>query len=498
MKLIYIPLDERPCNYYFAQRIAKGSEVEVISPELQALGNKKSPADFERIKNFILEHANSADACVISLDMLLYGGIVPSRLHHIAEEELDKRLALVDEIKKINPEIKIYAFALIMRCPKYSSADEEPDYYEYCGREIFLTGQAKHKLQLGIISDSEANSLITEYAKVINANLEDFEYRRTVNRNMLIKAVRKLHKSIDFLIIPQDDSAEYGYTSMDREAIKSELRENGLDDVAMYPGADEVGMTLLARAACEFKGIIPKIFCEFPHKDAPDITPLYEDRPLCKTLPFQIGSAGCEEVQKKEDADIHLYLNYPAFDPVEVWQEKSKGYDVRNLNDFIFDIKNSISMNKVTALADGAFCNGGDREFLQMLSKEMDLLKLSAYAGWNTSSNTLGTVICQAVFVLLFGDNAEQRRFFAERIYEDVGYCGFVRAHVTNNILSDLGYNYFDAGESDGEVAKIVAKELNGYIGEYFPNLSQKYEIDICRMPWKRMFEVDLALKEKN
>ena len=498
MKLIYIPLDERPCNYNFAQRIANGTEVEVIAPPRELLGNKKEPAGFEGIKNFILDNVTDADACVLSLDMLLYGGIIPSRLHHFTEEELCERLALVDEMKKINQKIKIYAFALIMRCPKYSSADEEPDYYEYCGREIFLTGQLKHKLELGIINEDEAGALISQYASVINGNLNDFEARRVVNRNMLIKTVERLHKSIDFLIIPQDDSAEYGYTSMDREAIKSELQRNGLDDVAMYPGADEVGMTLLARAACEHKGITPKIFCEFPHEDAPNITPLYEDRPLYKTLPFQIGSAGCTEENDKEKADIHLYLNYPASNPVEVWQEKSDGYDARNLEKFIFNIKCSVASHKVTALADGAYCNGGDREFLQMLAKEMDLLELSAYAGWNTSSNTLGTVICQAVFVLLFGDSADQRRFFAERIYEDVGYCGYVRARVTNNILPDIGYNYFDAGETDGEVAKIVRCELEKYIGENFPALVQKYDISICRMPWKRMFEVDLALKGKN
>ena len=189
MKLIYIPLDERPCNYYFAQRIADGTKVQVVAPELNILGNKKRAAEFSGIKKFLLDNVKDADACVLSLDMLLYGGIIPSRLHHLTEEELDSRLALVDEIKSINPQIKIYAFALIMRCPKYSSSDEEPDYYEYCGREIFLTGQAKHKLELGIINESEAGDLISKYADDINGNLEDFENRRRVNRNMLIKAV---------------------------------------------------------------------------------------------------------------------------------------------------------------------------------------------------------------------------------------------------------------------------------------------------------------------
>ncbi len=496
MKVVYLPLDERPCNYYFAGRIAKGTGVEVIAPDMSLLGTKKTPASFETVSNFLLEHAESADSYVISMDMLLYGGIIPSRLHHFSEDELSKRLAVLDKIKAINPRAKIYAFALIMRCPSYSSADEEPDYYEYCGREIFLSGQVKHKLELGIIDKSEADELLASYEDVIKGNLPDFEARRKTNRNMLIKVVERLHKSIDFLIIPQDDSAKYGYTSMDREAIKLELKQNGFDDVAMYPGADEVGMTLLARAACEYKGVTPKIDCRFVHKDSHKVTPLYEDRPVGVTLPFQVESAGCV-IANGDDADINLFLNYPSSHPVEVWQEKSEGYDTRDLVAFVSEIKSSAKAGKVTAIADGAYCNGGDRELLQMINDEMDILELSAYAGWNTSSNTLGTVICQAVFVFLFGNSKDQKRFLAERIYEDVGYCGYVRAYVTNNLLEAMGFNYFNAGSTDGEVASIVRRELDSFINKYFPNISTRYEIDVCRMPWRRMFEVDVSLKER-
>lgn len=497
MKVIYLPLDERPCNYYFASRIAKGSGVEVIAPQMSVLGTKKTAASFESVSEFLLQHAKEADAYVLSMDMLLYGGIIPSRLHHYGEDELTKRLSVLDEIKRINPNVKIYAFALIMRCPSYSSSDEEPDYYEYCGREIFLSGQVKHKLLLGEIQKDEADELLASYETVIKGNLPDFEARRKTNRNMLIKVVEKLHHSIDFLIIPQDDSAKYGYTSMDREAIKQELTEKGLDEVAMYPGADEVGMTLLSRAACEYKGITPKISCKFVHENSHNVTPLYEDRPVGVTLPFQVESAGCV-IAGDNEADIDLYLNYPSREPVEVWQEKSAGYDERDLSAFVMAIKKSVEGGRVTALADGAYCNGGDRELLQTIDKEMGVLTLSAYAGWNTSSNTLGTVICQAVFVYLFGDNEFQKRFLAERVYEDVGYCGYVRAYVTNNLLSNLGFDYFNAGEIDGEVALLVRRELNDFIEKYFTNLFVRYEIDVCRMPWKRMFEVDLSLKERN
>ena len=203
------------------------------------------------------------------------------------------------------------------------------------------------------------------------------------------------------------------------------------------------------------------------------------------------------DCQKDMPADITLFLNYPAHSPVEVWQEKSEGYCERNLPAFIERISESVKQGKVTALADGAYCNGGDAELMEFLGDSINLLDLSAYAGWNTSSNTLGTVICQAVFVYLFGKSDYQRRFVAERIYEDVGYCGFVRAYVTNNILQDLGYGYFNAGESDGEVANIVRRELERYIEQRFPEIAGEYEIEKCRMPWKRMFEVDLSLTER-
>ena len=495
MKLVYIPLDERPCNYHFAERIAKGSPIEVKSPPRAMLGDKKRPADIAALEKFLLDSAAWADSFVLSLDMLLYGGILPSRLHRMSEDELTERLGVLEKIKAINPKARIYAFALIMRCPKYSSSDEEPDYYEYCGEEIFRTGQVKHKRALGMIGEEEAEALLSQYAAVIGDNLSDFECRREVNRNMLIKIVKLLGKNIDFLVIPQDDSAEFGYTSMDREAIKDAIKE-GPWEVAMYPGADEVGMTLLARAACEYKGVTPRIECIFAHEDSPNVTPLYEDRPLGKTLPYQILSAGGVPVAEGEQSDIRLFLNYPAFEPREVFQGPSDGYRARNLPLFCSKMTQSANEGRVTALADGAYCNGGDKELLELLQESLPLLDLSAYAGWNTSSNTLGTVICQAIFVFLFGDNRHHKRFLAERIFEDVGYCGHVRGFVTNQLLPPLGYGYFDAGEEEGEVARLVKRELERFISENFPTLAEEYKISVCRMPWRRMFEVDLSLEE--
>ncbi len=496
MKIVYLPLDERPCNYAFAAQIADGTPITLIRPDMEQMGYKKIPADPARMGDFLLKNAADADALVLSLDMLLYGGIIPSRLHQDSRETLIKRLSLLNTLKERNPGLKIFAFALIMRCPCYSSADEEPDYYEHCGREIFLSGQVIHKRELGLLSEREAEKLLALYGEKTGPWLQDFVQRRQLNRSVLEEILLHYRPLFDGFVIPQDDSAEYGFTTMDREYLTALCKNNDLPPVSMYPGADEAGMSMLAQAACCLMRRWPKVYCDFAHPDSPGVKPVYEDRPVGKTLPMLLGASGCSIAQGEADADIFLHLNYPAKDPVEVWDPPTEGYAMRDLESFCQRIYDNIKMGRVTAVADGAFGNGGDAEFAKLLQQKLPLTELSAYAGWNTSSNTLGTAVCQAVFVWLFGHSPQQERFIAQRLYEDIGYCGYVRRLVTG-MLPPMGYDYFNAGEKDGVVAALVRKNLEAYMQENFPGVAGSYYLDRCQMPWKRMFEIDLTLGEK-
>ena len=132
-----------------------------------------------------------------------------------------------------------------------------------------------------------------------------------------------------------------------------------------------------------------------------------------------------------------------------------------------------------------------------MISESVGLLNIAGYAGWNTSSNTLGTVICQAVFYNFFKNTPTHRRFTAERVYEDIAYCAHVRGSVTANELAKLGYNYFDVGEQRGKVSDMVAHNLDKFIEDNLPEIHDGYIIVDCYMPWSRMFEVGITVKER-
>ena len=167
MKILLLPLDERPCNAAFPGRLFPADKVQILLP--RKLGHKKKPADFSVLSDFLFEKAKDADALLLSLDMLLYGGLIPSRLHHLKTETLFSRLHLIRELKEKYPALPIYAFATVMRCPAYSSDDEEPDYYERFGSAIHARGVLMHRALAGLTTSSEAEGPVPSPAGLLPA-----------------------------------------------------------------------------------------------------------------------------------------------------------------------------------------------------------------------------------------------------------------------------------------------------------------------------------------
>ena len=48
-KIVFLPLDERPCNYLYPEYIGKISSQNVVFVPKNLLGNFKQPADIEGI-----------------------------------------------------------------------------------------------------------------------------------------------------------------------------------------------------------------------------------------------------------------------------------------------------------------------------------------------------------------------------------------------------------------------------------------------------------------
>lgn len=494
-KIVYLPLDERPCNYDFCGFIAQNNnDINLVRPEKSDLGLKKKPAEYLKVKSFLSCECADADYLILAVDMLLYGGIVPSRLHCLPQEEIFSRVDFIKTLKEANPNLKIFAFSLVMRCPTYSSGDEEPDYYEVYGERIFRYGVNEHKYIDNLIAkdeyETEKNRL-----NVPEKYLNDYLSRRKENLSALLRTLKLVGGAIDEFLILQDDSNPYGFTALDQRKVK-EFTQSEKINIEVHSGADEGGLALLARTLTRIKGYSPKICPIYPKDECKNVIPLFEDREVYKSVMAQIESAGAS-VTGENDADIYLFCNLPVGKMQNIDNLVGKQYDDRNLPAFVEKAKNLCMQGKAVAIADIAYSNGGDIKFAKMLSKSIGLLNLAGYAGWNTSSNTLGTVICQAIFFYFYGNTKTHRLFTAERVYEDLSYCSYVRKYIWDNELEKLNCTYFNSNGQRGVVSERAEELLNEFTSREFSEIYEKYKIVDCYMPWSRLFEIGLKIEER-
>lgn len=499
--ILYIPLDERPCNANFPILLSAGTEYNLITPPPALSGDKKTPAQTHEIWEWIFENINAFDTAILSIDMLVYGGIVPSRIHSLSKADSISSLDNLRCLKKLKPDLIVYAFNLIMRCPSYSSSDEEPMYYETYGAEIFNYGILSHKQTLNSISDVELKEFDRLAELIPSPILKDYVDRREINKQVNMKTINLVKENlIDFLVIPQDDSAPLGFTAIDQTELKEYIHALRLDfKILMYPGADEVAMTLLARLINKDKGLTPLIYPRFSSTKGPFLIPLYEDRILMETLKYHVMAAGGILVDSLDGADIVLMMNTPAEKMYEAWDQNNlqiQSNSNKNLVEFVEFMDYIVNTKQLPcAVADVAYSNGGDLKLIHNMVTKNLLFKVAAYAGWNTNANTLGTVICQASLFNIYGKTKEHLDFLALRYVEDVGYCSFIRKSVTDNILPPLGLNYFEVDGKVGNVSRIVKGELQTFATEILIDENYSFNLKNLSFPWNRMFEVALEIE---
>lgn len=500
-RIMLIPLDERPCNYDFTSLMVKDTDIEIIKPSKEILGKKKIVGDVDAIFNWALENIADCDGAIISIDTLVYSSILASRLHNEDVETLVARAERVALLKKANPKIKLFAYTLIMRNPEYSSSDEEPDYYGEFGREIHRYGVINHKLELNIASQDEINELNDINSRLPKDYLADYLNRRLKNIEVNKRAIELTRDHIiDFLIIPQDDSSPYGLTAKDQQLVREHIKNTRQQlNAYMYPDADAVSNTLLARLINQMHQKRPMVYLKYASALGDTITPLFEDRIVNETIKYQILAAGGLLASSVSEADIILMINTPSgnhqchqliCDKV-VPLPKMIEYDAnRNLIEQIEFAEYAINqLKKNVVFADIAYANGGDPALFELLRNKGLMFRLAGYAGWNTSSNTLGTCIPQGMIHNIYGDRQAHLDFLGLRYVEDVAYMSFVIKDVTANVVKSMDCDYFKLDGQRGEVSKIILKKLRQLAEDYLYDGKYKITVLDCYQPWNRMFE---------
>jgi len=482
-KILFVPLDDRPCNLKFPKKIVVNSGVEVVAPPKELLGNFKVPGSCGKISSWIEENVENAAALVVSADMLCYGGLVASRSSDTSLLAAKERLSVISRIKQRYPGLTIYLFNVLMRLSLTADSEENSihwkDIFDY---SIFAdkaekTGSQEDKKNFDALRKKIPEKLLETYLSVRTRDHE-------INKACL-DLLKEGHA--DYLVIAKEDCAAFGLHKREEEVLRGIIKEKRLQSRAkVLDGADEMGMCMVAKAVLSEKKSLPKIAVRYSFGKGRDGS-LYEDVPLDTAVSDHLGLFGINPVEKLVDAEnvffVHSFegIQKDRFFEPEVTRDRDQIHQLKN---FCSEIVMMGEIKKDAFIADCFYANAGDREFIENLYSVGDIASLKAYAGWNTSSNSIGSALSAALL-------PKNRAFLIERYIEDIGYQSVVR-NAVNELLSQRGISKFDLGAHREEISSLVAEKLrswaNGFMGNIAPD--QRYDLKVS-LPWPRTFEVD-------
>lgn len=437
MKIAFLPIDNRPVCYDLAKDITDIDEsIELCLPPIEYLGDLKKVAQISKLIPW-LKSVSDADCFVLSLDTLVYGGLIPSRRSNETLEELKLRLEMIKPLLKNK---KVYAFSSIMRISNNNYNEEEKEYWAEYGEKIF-----QYSFSGGLDKSDIPDEIISDYLETRKRNFE-------INKIYLNWQKEGL---FDTLIFSKDDCAEKGFNVNEAK----ELEKLG---GKTKTGADEIPLTLLARSI--EKDI--KIYPEFLEKESKNLISNYEDISIEQSVLGQIELSGFK-ISSKNDADIILIINN--------FKEK-QGELVMGWKTQPFQGTLELPI-KPFAVADVRFANGADNKFVgQFLNKEIDLNNFYGYAGWNTSANTLGSLLC--------GIKVKWKSIrYNEKAFKKLEIIRF---------LDDWAYQ--------ANVRELIEKpcDISNMMKPYEEQLQKVFNIKMKRFkytyPWNRKFEIGIRI----
>ncbi len=537
-----LPVDDRPVNYDYPRYLGRAAGLKIVLPPRGWLGNPWRSSRHDELVGWLEEQARVADAVIVSIDTLGYGGLIPSRTSAETAPAVIARLAVLRAVKAARPELPILASSVVLRINRSDSSEEEKAYCAIFGRRLFRLSYLEHKVELGDASAAEVAERGSLRAEIPDEHYDDYRGGRARNHAVNGAMLEWLEAGVfDYLILPQDDTAEYGWNIAEARRLQAAIRSRGLTDRAItYPGADEIGCLLLARYAGQLAGFAPRVWARYSGVAAAGVVTAYEDRPIHELLKAQLAPLGGVVAESPAESDLAVFFNAPVIRQgngdsqwlIREGVEKIRGqlppaaqagFDRftaaegfratrremesahRSPEEFVRALLAALETGRPVALADVAFVNAADITLGDLLRRHPEVAGLAAFSGWNTAGNTLGTALAQAAIramALRAGGSREQLaahlEFLFLRFLDDDFFQGRERTRSMMLDLPALGLAPTLERLPDEHIA-AVEERLRVRLQEAVENLRALFlaaglvrdvRVRHVHLPWRRLFEV--------
>lgn len=505
-KLLYIPLDDRPVNADFPLKLLKLTAFEALTPPRNYLGRFTEPGDGAKVTDWLVKNAGSAQSAVVSLDMLSLGGLFHSRKKNVTFHGAFSRLQRLKELKKKNPSLYVSAFSVMLRLTISVENDDDLPWWEKVFQYAVLADKMEKE---GMSEDKEKFDALQK--EIPGHLLEDFMEVRTRNHNLQLKMIEWVKDgALDALVFSQEDAHEFGLHRKEREALQNKARELGVSDKIFFVcGADEIGTCLLTREILRHEEKKLKVFCFQEGKTGWNAVSLFEDRSIGQTFNEHVLLCGLEKISSAREADIPVFLHLPRGEQKDLCFAGKDALEHPPLHtDKLRELV--AELGKPLALGDVAYCNGADPFFVKAAGEKISFANLLSFSAWNTTSNTLGTLLSHAALATRARhagafDNEKFLRAHLEclltRFFEDYVYSTLIRPKINEILRDEVHADVWNLGSRKNEAQKLLQEcfipVAQDFFNEYFKDKGAGRKLKIPALKdllinfrWGRTFEI--------
>jgi len=502
---VVVPLDDRPVTAQLPRLLGAIAGVRIAEPPRPLLGRYLTPGDSAGILRWLRDDApRDAHAYVVSSDMVVYGGLVASRIPGVSRAVAYTRLQDLAAIRTARSNASFMVFGTVMRLaptgvPKLGAATSFP----FAGADVWGAIQ-----QYANLPDPPQTAEQVAYAATLRAQLgpalDAYLETRARNRDVDLFALRVAAEGgFDRIVLGQDDAGPVGLHLRDLAALRA-FAGAWLPPsrASIEPGADELAMALLSAALAREAAIVPRVRVMYSRPDGGSVNDPLEFAPIATTIADLIRTCGARTTADGERADIDLFVRVAGTSAVD-----EATFVQRIELPYVRPSASDGTRAPVTAVADLSFLATND--YAQHRKLTADLVahhiagRIDSFASWNTVANTIGTALPEAVAVVAgrrLGtyDARAHARFTLMRYIDDVAFHTDVRPQL-NTDLSSQGvsdHTYLLPGVARAAASENRAKLWRDGL-DLFAQIAPDYRDGgfTITLPWDRTFETELDLR---
>jgi len=511
--IMIIPLDSRPANTQYPELIARSAGFNVMMPPARLLGDLKTDGDCEKIIAWADDNASGADAFIVSISMVSYGGLVGSRRPVQTRERALENIRLLERLKAKRPGRPVFAYDAIQRLAITAGNEEELKYYNLIRSWAILKDE---------VENCGCEAKRAEYdgvQKQIPAEtLQKYLATRARNHEVNLKVIEYVKSGIiDYLIMGQDDASKFGIHRAEREDLLDNVKRLGLvNRVRIFAGLDEIDAVLVSRLAALLYGVRPKACVEyFTSANGEKFVAEYEDIPLCDNVARHVIAAGGMLVASPEEADVTILVSF---------NRETGEVMANNIKRLVARASELIQNNRAVAVADLGN-QKSELRLVDLLTRVTDITRLSSYCAWNTAGNAVGLLIGHSFArACIFKSELDPRtkkgvfvdaalanyEFLLYRFLKDYSYKAKVNP-MAKEFAKSIGADQLSLGDNLVRMSSFVSEKMapefefwaSQFIGRKV-SVTRPGALDaeifrlgdfFVRLPWARLFEAEFHFR---